>query len=111
MSKNLAHHWPRLSLLTDLYQLTMAYGYWKEGIDQTKAAFHLFFRENPFAGGFTVSAGLGSVIAYLESLRFEQEDLDYLATLTGSDTRPLFEEGFLKYLGEMRFGCDLDATP
>ncbi len=48
-----------LGLLTDLYQLTMAYGYWKTGNHDHQSVFHLFFRKHPFGGGFTVAAGLG----------------------------------------------------
>ena len=47
-----------LALLTDLYQLTMAYGYWKLGKAEQRAAFHLYFRRPPFAGGYAVTAGL-----------------------------------------------------
>ena len=64
-----------LGLLTDLYQLTMAYGYWKTGRHDQEAVFHLFFRKHPFGGGFTVAAGLATVVEYLEGLRFDPEDL------------------------------------
>jgi nicotinate phosphoribosyltransferase len=100
-----------LGLLTDLYELTMAYGYWKEGMEDTEAAFHLFFRRHPFQGGFTVACGLAQVVELLEGLHFSGEDLDYLASLTGSDERPLFDEGFLRYLGELRLRCDVDGVP
>jgi nicotinate phosphoribosyltransferase len=100
-----------LALLTDLYQLTMAYGYWKLGRAEQEAAFHLSFRRNPFHGGFSVACGLHDAIDYLSALRFEAEDLEYLATLQGNDARPLFERGFLDYLRGLRFSCDLDAIP
>ena len=73
-----------LGLLTDLYQLTMAYGYWKTGRHDQEAVFHLFFRKHPFGGGFTVAAGLATVVEYLEGLRFDPEDLAYLAGLQGT---------------------------
>src|SRR5437773_2390098 len=52
----------RLALLTDLYQLTMAYGYWKAGVAAHEACFHLVFRKNPFGGGFTIACGLEHAI-------------------------------------------------
>src|SRR4051812_39549278 len=66
-----------LSLLTDLYQLTMAYAHWKSGTGNREAGFHLFFRRNPFKGGFAVACGLEAAIDYLRNFRFESDDLDY----------------------------------
>ncbi len=100
-----------LSLLTDLYQLTMAYGYWKLGRAEHEAVFHLFFRRNPFRGGYAVAAGLQQAIEFLDQFQFADDDLRYLAGLQGNDGAPLFEQGFLDYLGEMRFSCDVDAVP
>ena len=100
-----------LGLLTDLYQLTMAYGYWKTGRHDQEAVFHLFFRKHPFGGGFTVAAGLATVVEYLEGLRFDPDDLAYLAGLRGNDEQPLFEPAFLDYLAEMRLGCDVHGMP
>ena len=58
-------------LLTDLYQLTMAYGYWKNRVHEREAVFHLFFRKNPLLeSGFSVACGLADVIEYLESFHF-----------------------------------------
>lgn len=100
-----------LSLLTDLYQLTMAYAHWKAGTDRKEAAFHLFFRKPPFASGFTVACGLELAVEYIESLHFPEEDLDYLANLKGNDGAPLFEPGFLGFLRDLSFCCDVDAVP
>ena len=100
-----------MALLTDLYQLTMAYGYWKLGVGGREAVFNLQFRKHPFNSGFTIACGLHSVIEYLRGLRFDDSDLSYLATLTGNDGKPLFEEAFLEHLREMRFECDVDAVP
>jgi nicotinate phosphoribosyltransferase len=99
------------ALLTDLYQLTMAYGYWKAGKADQEAAFHLFFRKDPFQGGFTLAAGLADAVAYLRGFGFEESDLGYLAGLTGRDRKPLFETAFLEYLRGLRFACDVDAVP
>lgn len=102
---------PSLALLTDLYELTMAYGYWKNGVHEREAVFHQNFRKNPFGGGFTLAAGLSEVIDWLENLRFDEEDLAYLASLVGNDGEPLFEKAFLDYLRDMRFSCDVDGIP
>ena len=99
-----------LALLTDLYQLTMAYGYWKTGLADRQAVFQLTFRKHPFRGGFTVACGLSAALDYLRRFRFSADDLDYLATLTGADDKPLFEPAFLDYLGQLRLSCDLDAV-
>lgn len=100
-----------LALLTDLYQLTMAYGYWKAGLTGREAVFHLFFRKRPFGGGYAVAAGLTEAIDYLTHFRFSPDDLAYLAGLTGDGGRPLFEPAFLDALGAMRLTVDVDAIP
>jgi nicotinate phosphoribosyltransferase len=100
-----------LSLLTDLYQLTMAQGYWRKGLAEQEAVFHLYFRKNPFQGGYTLSAGLADAIDLLEHLTFTPDDLDYLRNLKGSRQQPLFGEDFLTYLQQLRFTCDVDAIP
>src|SRR5438034_2919617 len=100
-----------LALLTDLYQLTMAYGYWKLGRADDVAVFQMYFRRNPFGGGFTVAAGLEYLIDYIRSLRFEESDLAYLRSLKGNDGGPLFEQGFLDYLARLEFSVDLDGVP
>ncbi len=100
-----------LSLLTDLYQLTMAYGYWKEGMAERESVFHLYFRKPPFKGGYTVAAGLATAVEYLQQLRFTEDDLAYLGSLQGGNQEPLFEQGFLDYLRDLRFTCDVEAIP
>lgn len=102
---------PSLALLTDLYQVTMAYGYWKLGRADDESVFHLFFRRAPFRGGYAVAAGLQQALEYLQALRFSGEDVAYLAGLTGNDGAPLFEEGFLRYLEGLRFCCEVDGVP
>ena len=92
------------ALRTDLYELTMAYGYWKSGRSDEQAAFHLFFRENPFDGGYAIAAGLDAVVAWLDNLQFREEDLAYLRSEG-------FEAAFLEELRAMRFTCDVDAVP
>ncbi|MCQ2735678.1 MAG: nicotinate phosphoribosyltransferase, partial [bacterium] len=65
-------------MLTDLYQLTMAYAYWKSGRHEENAVFDLFFRKNPFKGEFTIFAGLEEVLRLVSSFRFSHEDIEYL---------------------------------
>jgi len=100
-----------LALLTDLYQLTMACAYFRAGVHQRQAAFHLTFRRHPFGGGFTVAAGLATAVEYLQNLRFEPADLEYLASLRGNDGRPLFDKAFLDFLAGASLLCDVDAIP
>ncbi len=99
------------ALRTDLYQLTMAYSYWKSGKDRDEAIFHLYFRENPFNGGYTIAAGLEEAVAYLESLRFGEDDLRFLATVRGNDRGRLFPDEFLRYLEQLHLTFDIDAVP
>src|SRR5882724_673300 len=99
------------ALLTDLYQLTMAYGYWKSGRAEREAVFHLFFRNSPFQCGFTLTAGLAPTVEFLQAFQFTEDDLAFLGTLRGNDDQPLFDRGFLDYLGTSRFSCDVDAIP
>ena len=84
-----------LSLLTDFYEITMAYGYWKTKIESKEAVFHLFFRNNPFKGGFTVACGLEYVIDYLENFQFDKSDIEYLSPLKGNDGKQIFEKDSL----------------
>ncbi len=98
-----------LGLLTDLYQLTMAHGYWMCGIAEREAVFHLTYRQNPFGGGYAVSCGLEYAIDWLSGLRFTDGDLDYLAGLRGADDGRLFDPRFLDYLQAMSISLDVDA--
>ncbi len=100
-----------LSLLTDLYELTMAYGYWKMGFTHKEAVFHLFFRKKPFNGTFAIAAGLQSVLDYLKEFRYTSQDLSYLSSLKGVDGKVLFDSAFLEYLSSLKFCCDIDAMP
>jgi len=100
-----------LALLTDLYQLTMAYGYWKTATDEQEAVFHLFYRTPPFGGQYAIAAGQEAVVEFLAGFHFSQEDLAYLGQLQGNDNKPMFEKGFLNYLRNLRLTCDVHALP
>ncbi|ACG74933.1 nicotinate phosphoribosyltransferase [Anaeromyxobacter sp. K] len=102
---------PSLALLTDYYELTMAYAAWKSGAAGKQASFTLSFRANPFHGGFTVAAGLEHAMDLVSHLRFSDEDLAWLATQAGADGAPLFEAGFLDALRALEVDVDVDAVP
>jgi len=104
-----------LVLFTDFYQLTMAQGYWaeiekNEGREQN-TSFELYFRNNPFDGGYAVSCGLQDVIKYINKFKFTETIIAYLRTKIDSEGLPLFHEGFLDYLRTLKFSCDIDAMP
>lgn len=102
---------PDFGLLTDLYQLTMAYGYYRRKVHRRRAVFHLFYRKPPFGGDFALSAGLPLAIDLINRLRFSADDVQYLGRLKGADDRPLFNEPFLNYLQRLRFSGDVWAVP
>lgn len=98
-----------LGLLTDLYELTMAYAYWKNGMADREAVFQLFFRKRPFEGNFAICAGMQVALEFIENFHFEEEDLDYLCSLKNPTGSPLFEKGFIDYLRNIRMTLDVDG--
>ena len=88
------------ALFTDFYELTMAQGYWKEGMNQT-VVFDMFFRKNPFNGGFSVLAGNETLLDAITQFSFSEDDINYLAE------QKIFEKGFLDYLKEFKFSGDI----
>ncbi len=102
---------PGFGLLTDLYQLTMAYGYWKQGWHDRRSIFHLFFRRAPFGGRFAMASGLALAMDLVEQFRFSAEEVQYLGGLKGDDGRPLFSEAFLNYLQRLRFTGSIYGLP
>lgn len=95
----------RLPLLMDLYELTMAAAYHRCGMEEKTAVFDLSYPTNPFGWGCAIFAGLEPALEHLESLRFGQEELDYLASIA------LFDEAFLGWLGSMRFTGSVVSVP
>ena len=93
-----------ISMMTDLYELTMMQGYFKSG-KKERVVFDVFYRKNPCDGGYAIVAGLEQVIDYIKNLRFSEEDVEYLRGLK------IFDEDFLEYLGEFRFSGDIYAIP
>lgn len=93
-----------LTMLTDFYELTMANGYHVSGVGEQIAYFDLFYRKVPEGGGLAIMAGLDSLIDYLTDLSFSDSDIAYLREHG-------FDEGFLDYLKNFRFACDVWAVP
>jgi len=102
---------PNWALLTDLYELTMACGYWRLGLADRESVFLMTFRENPFGHPFTVACGLAPLAEWLADFRFAPDSCAYLGTLAGADGRPLFDPAFLAALGALELHVDLDAVP
>lgn len=100
---------PSLALLTDLYQLTMAEAYWKLGRHNKIAAFDLFYRENPFQGGYAICSGLENVVNFINHYGFKSEELEYLDSLKTVNSEPLFVPEFLDYLAELKLTLDVNA--
>ena len=98
-------------LLTDLYQLTMAAGYWKHDWQDRRAVFHLFFRRAPFGEKAALAAGIQPALDFLTQLKFSEDDLAYLGTLAGPDGQPIFESAFLDYLRDLAWSLDVAAVP
>ena len=92
-------------MVSDFYQLTMANGYFEHGMGDQIVYFDLFFRRIPECGGFAIMAGLEQVIDYLKNLKFTEEDIEFLRS------KGCFSEGFLEYLRNFEFACDVWAVP
>ena len=94
-----------LTLLTDLYQLTMMQGYYKNDTNNHEVVFDLFYRNNPSKNGYAICAGLEQAIHYIENLNFNDADIKYLDSLN------LFQKDFLEYLRGFKFTGDIYAIP
>lgn len=105
VGSNLREHARYPPLLTDLYELTMLAGYLEEGIAEKHAVFDLFYRNNPFEGGYALFAGLEPALDYLEGLRFKPDELEYLQSLR------IFKPRFIEFLSEFRFRGTVTAPP
>uniref|UniRef100_A0AC35GHN7 Nicotinate phosphoribosyltransferase n=1 Tax=Panagrolaimus sp. PS1159 TaxID=55785 RepID=A0AC35GHN7_9BILA len=87
-------------LLTDFYQVTMCYGYWKAGIHDEPACFELFFRKNPFQGEFTIFGGLDDCLEFVQRFKYSETDIEFLRSVLPPST----EEKFFEYLSSLN--CD-----
>ncbi len=93
-----------MTLLTDLYEITMMQGYYKTG-NQKKVIFDLFYRENPCQGGYAIACGLDQLIDHISNLQFSSDDIRYLRSLS------MFDEDFLEWLSTFRFSGSIYAVP
>ena len=98
-------------LNTDLYELTMAQGFWESGLFGSEACFNAFFRENPFGGGYAVACGTGQIAELVENFVFTDEDIDYLSSLTAPGGGPMFKPAFLEFLRGHKLDLTIDAAP
>ena len=98
-------------LLTDLYQMTMAQGYWEQGHLDTQACFHMNFRDYPFKGGYAIACGMDQLAELVDNFTFDDEDVEYLASLPAPGGGRLFKPEFLKFLQETPLSLDVDAVP
>lgn len=95
----------KLSMLMDFYELTMANGYFSNGMKDDIVYFDMFFRKNPDGAGFSIVAGLEQVIQYIKELKFNDHDIEYLRN------KNMFKEEFLQYLKNFKFTGDIYAIP
>lgn len=101
---------PDYTLLTDLYQLTMAQGYWETDKADTLSCFTMYFRENPFEGGFAIACGLAQVADMVDTFGFSESDISYLASLDAPGGGRLFKQDFLEYLMQLKLEVDIEAV-
>ena len=94
-----------LSMLMDLYEMTMANGILDSSMEGTIAYFDMFFRRVPEEGGYAIMAGLNQLIDYFKNLSFSESDIEYLRGLN------LFDERYLDFLKNFKFECDVWAVP
>ena len=94
-----------LTMIMDLYELTMANGVWGSDMRDTVTYFDMFFRRIPDKGGYAIMAGLEQLIEYMNNLKFSEEDIEYLTSLN------LFRKEFIDYLRDFEFTCDVWAVP
>lgn len=98
------------ALLTDLYQITMAQGYWSCGKLEEEGCFHIFFRETPFKGGYAIASGMDHIAEVLENFSFSDESISYLASIDAPGGGKLFRPEFLEYLRTLELTVDIDAV-
>lgn len=94
-----------LTMLTDFYEITMANGYFENGLKDKIAYFDMFFRKVPDDGGFAIMAGVEQLITYFKNLKFYDEDIQYLKN------KKIFCDDFIEYLRNFKFCCDVWAIP
>lgn len=100
-----------MTLLTDLYEITMAQGYWSQGKIDTDACFYSFYRDNPFGGGYGVFCGANQIAELVDGFGFTDDDIEYLASLQSPGKTPLFDPAFLAWLRGIELSVDICTVP
>jgi nicotinate phosphoribosyltransferase len=100
-----------VALNTDLYELTMAQGFWESGLTESEGCFNVFFRDNPFGSGYAVACGMGQIADLVENFRFDDEAIAYLASIQAPGGGAMFKQGFLDYLRDFRMHVSVSAIP
>ncbi|MDO4403500.1 MAG: nicotinate phosphoribosyltransferase [Atopobiaceae bacterium] len=100
-----------VALNTDLYELTMAQGYWESGLVDGEGCFNVFFRDAPFNGGYAIACGMGQIADLVENFVYDEESLAYLASIPAPGGGALFKPGFLDYLRNFRMRVSVWAIP
>lgn len=100
-----------VALNTDLYELTMAQGFWESGLADAEGCFNVFFRDAPFGGGYAVACGMGQIADLVENFVFEDDAIEYLSGVQAPGGGPMFKEGFLRYLRDFRMRVSVWAVP
>ena len=100
-----------IALNTDLYELTMAQAFFEAGKVDTRACFNVFFRENPYDGGYAIACGTGQIQALVENFKFEEDALSFLRSLQAPGGGALFKEEFLEFLKDLKIDVEIYAFP
>lgn len=100
-----------VSLNTDLYELTMAQGYWESGMMEGEGCFNVFFRDAPFDGGYAIACGMGQIAELVENFVYDDESIAYLASIQAPGGGAMFKQGFLDYLRDFRMRVSVWAVP
>ena len=100
-----------VALNTDLYELTMAQGFLEAGLADERACFDVFFRDNPFGGGYAVCCGTGQIADLVENFSYDDDAIEFLRSVQAPGGGPMFTEGFLSFLSDFRMSVTVRAVP
>lgn len=100
-----------VALNTDLYELTMAQGFWESGLKDTWACFNVFFRKNPFNGGYAIACGMGQIADLVKNFRFSKDSIAYLRSIKAPGGGSMFKKEFIDYLEDFSLDVDIWAVP
>ena len=100
-----------VALNTDLYELTMAQGYWESGMASGEGCFNVFFRDAPFNGGYAIACGMGQIADLVENFVYDEDSIEYLAGVQAPGGGAMFKPGFLDYLRNFRMRVSVSAIP